>query len=1203
MPIPHPAPPTVPLHARITPAVLVRCALAWLLCLQLAFAAPEPEDFSFADPYFEAMELVKSPSSVITALTQDAQGWLWIGTGEGLFRYDGYRLRKFVHEDANPASLAGNFVTALWPAPDGRLWVGSQSDGISIFDPHSERFTHLQHDPARPETLAGGRIWALQGDAAGGIWIGCNEGLDYVAPAKAAQPDGTPSDLARLRHFKHQANDPNSLIDNRIRSLLLDRQGTLWIGTVSGLQRYSNPPTAAAAGAPAATASGFVRVASDPANPASLAGQNIQALFQAQDGKLWIGTHKQGAAWLEPSAAASASGAPNQLALHWLHPEPQRPDQLAHGWVDWIIEAFPGEIWLATAGGGITIVSSKDGTVLRQLRHDPAIASSLSHDSVKQILRDHSGMLWIGTWGGGLQRYHPAQRAFHVVRHSPLRQNGLSHPDVRSVLELADGRILVGTGGNGIDIIERKRGRIGGWRPEPGRPGGLPDGYIMSLLEMPDGTLWAGTQQAGVARLAAGRGTGSTTGSSTGSTTGSSTGSSNWQVFGTAHGLPAPLVRRLLLTRDGTLWAATVNGAARWDAETERFVPAQQKDGSGLAVDVLALAEDRQGRLWAASDNGLWLKAAGSAHWQVILHQPDQADSLSGNNIHGLLVDAKDQLWVTSTKGMDRLQGWVGQRAVFEHVGSKVGKPADDVGSDIWQDRQGRIWIGAAEQALDPVALRLSRNGLPDIGASWIGAYNASRDGRLMYGGAQGLSIFDPSQFQPWTFQAPIRVTELKIDGRAVPPGAAASGLRLNPDQRNFSIEFSALDFFKPGEIRYRYRLQGYDRDWISTDWEHRLASYGNLWPGRYILHIQGGNSLDQWNGPELSIPIEVLPAFWQRWWFVLLAVLAALGTIRSLHRHRVARLKAQHHEQAEQLRAMVEQRTAQIVTAHNALAEAHTELSGSHQQLATAHQHLQQTQQQLILQEKMAGLGTLTAGIAHEINNPLNFTHVAAQIQRNELAEFEQYVQSLFDAETDPLVKRGFANHFASLNDTVGIMQEGTERIKAIVQDLRAFTRLDEAEKKTVHLSECLSATVNLVRTSWLEQVEFITEFGDDPPCECWPALLNQVFMNLVLNACQAIAAKQQQHGSSAKGHVWLRLLHHPGSLTVQIEDDGIGMSPDLQKRILEPFFTTREVGSGVGMGLAVSYGIIQKHGGTLEITSTAGQGSCFALHLPLAA
>jgi signal transduction histidine kinase len=273
----------------------------------------------------------------------------------------------------------------------------------------------------------------------------------------------------------------------------------------------------------------------------------------------------------------------------------------------------------------------------------------------------------------------------------------------------------------------------------------------------------------------------------------------------------------------------------------------------------------------------------------------------------------------------------------------------------------------------------------------------------------------------------------------------------------------------------------------------------------------------------------------------------------------------------------------------------------------ANAHRQLRENQQQMMLQDKMAGLGTLTAGVAHEINNPTNFLHVAAQNQCEDIAAFRQYLASMIEAEDAPEVVHTIDAHFAKLSSGVSTMLNGTRRIKAIVRDLRSFTRLDEAEKKAVRLSECITSTLNLVRTSWLEKVEFVTEFNDDPEVECWPALLNQVFMNLLVNGCQAIEEKQRQRNApdtasmAQRGQMHLRLLQKKQFMTVEIRDDGIGIAPEVQARIMEPFFTTKEVGSGTGLGLSIAFGIVQKHGGTLNFSSTPGLGSCFRIELPL--
>jgi signal transduction histidine kinase len=260
----------------------------------------------------------------------------------------------------------------------------------------------------------------------------------------------------------------------------------------------------------------------------------------------------------------------------------------------------------------------------------------------------------------------------------------------------------------------------------------------------------------------------------------------------------------------------------------------------------------------------------------------------------------------------------------------------------------------------------------------------------------------------------------------------------------------------------------------------------------------------------------------------------------------------------------------------------------------------LLRTQQHLVLQEKMAGLGTLTAGVAHEINNPTNFVHVAAQNLSVDLAEFEAFLKELVDTDEAPEVLDAFSLRFNKLSGHVKTMLHGTERIKTIVKDLRAFTRSDRAEKTRARMSECLLSTLHLVRSSWQEKVEFTTEFIDDPEIACWPALLNQVFMNLLVNGSQAIAARTTQK-SAEIGRITITMQIKEAELHIDFSDNGVGMTAPVQARVLEPFFTTKDVGDGTGLGLSISYGIILQHDGKLQIDSTPAQGSCFTVILPV--
>jgi len=280
---------------------------------------------------------------------------------------------------------------------------------------------------------------------------------------------------------------------------------------------------------------------------------------------------------------------------------------------------------------------------------------------------------------------------------------------------------------------------------------------------------------------------------------------------------------------------------------------------------------------------------------------------------------------------------------------------------------------------------------------------------------------------------------------------------------------------------------------------------------------------------------------------------------------------------------------------------EADAALQAANQGLAQTLSDLRATQQQLVLQEKMAGLGTLTAGVAHEINNPVNFAHVAAQNLQVDIREFQNFVRELVHADEEPEVLQAFEQRFAALSSHVDTMLNGTQRIKTIVRDLRTFTRQDATEKSAQCVSACLHSTLNLVRAAWLDRVEFSLDIRDDPLLPCWPALLNQVFMNLIVNGCQAIAERQRQFGDTALGHLRITQHREGPKLLIAIADDGIGISPQAQAHVLEPFFTTKAVGEGTGLGLSIAYGIVEKHGGSLSFTSDPGKGSCFTVSLPL--
>lgn len=253
------------------------------------------------------------PAHLCSAIAQDARGFLWFGTQRGLVRYDGYEYRVFRANPADPKSLGGNYVRALLSARDGRLWVGTFSGGLSVFDPQTETFTRFT-------SLAYDRVEGLAEDAGGGIWIATTAGLDRLDPR-----------TRRVQHFTAEA----------ARALLIDRGGTLWVGTRDGLLRRGGKTF----------------------NPVALSGQSVVRLFEDRRGRIWIGTDEHGAAVLDPRTGA----------LHRIAPRPIDPNGLSHYWVYGFAEAVDGELWIATFGGGIDVVDEESLAIIDRLRHDPVL--------------------------------------------------------------------------------------------------------------------------------------------------------------------------------------------------------------------------------------------------------------------------------------------------------------------------------------------------------------------------------------------------------------------------------------------------------------------------------------------------------------------------------------------------------------------------------------------------------------------------------------------------------------------------------------------------------------------------------------------------------------------------------------------------------------------------------------------------------------
>ncbi len=269
--------------------------------------------------------------------------------------------------------------------------------------------------------------------------------------------------------------------------------------------------------------------------------------------------------------------------------------------------------------------------------------------------------------------------------------------------------------------------------------------------------------------------------------------------------------------------------------------------------------------------------------------------------------------------------------------------------------------------------------------------------------------------------------------------------------------------------------------------------------------------------------------------------------------------------------------------------------------ELEEAMYRMKETQAQLVQSEKMAGLGVLLAGVAHEINNPTSYVNNGANNLGARIDKLEEFIYRLAGDEVPPAIRKAIHEKFSPLRTNLEAIQEGTERIKTIVNDLRTFSRLEESEQQIVSIVEGLQATLTLVRANFKHQVEFLTDYRADPLLRCWPAQLNQVFMNLGVNACQAIKSRQKKSMDPFQGQLKVSTFLQGNYFLIRFEDNGCGIPEEIRQHIFEPFYTTKPAGEGTGLGLSITFNIIEQHRGSINVESQVDQGTIFTIYLPI--
>jgi len=762
-----------------------------------------------------------------TSICQDKEGFLWLGTNNGLARYDGYRLTYFNPDTAEQSSPVPLSVFPVTPARSGDLWVGSNGHGLFKFLRDSAKFVQYRPDPLVLQSLDDDIVLAVQEDREGNLWVGTRtHGLDkFDVNAKA---------------FSRVPLAPSAEV---IWDVLVDSRGDVWAGTLdAGLFRID-----AATGA-------IVNYRFDPDDPESLGGNTVWTVFEDREGTIWAGTKGGGLNRYDPEGGRFTR----------FYGTGDFPRDLAGQTITAIAEDDAGRLWLGTSTDGLRMWDRTTGEYVA-CRHDPQDPESLSDNRITSIYQDTSGVLWVGTVRGGLNKCLTGRAKFPHYKRNPADPRSLPLNDVRTLWPDGAGSVWIGTGA-GLDRLDLRSGHVAHHNGRPAGGQASRDAEVLVIKGDSRGRIWVGTASGGLG--------------------GFDPDSGIYTPFrhdpGDANSLSDNRVQALWLdaARPDILWVGTHGGLNRFEIRTGRWTRFfnDPKDAASLSNSIItAITEDGQGFLWVGTRWGLNRLDKLTGRCERYNHRLEDVPgtSISGNIIHCLLEDRDGIIWVGTESGLNRLDPATGAWRYFAERDGLSG----DIVCGILENPAGSLWVSTDRglSRLEPPTGKITNFGTRDglQGDRFNpGACFKGPDGRLYFGGANGFNIVDPAGIGDDPFVPPVAWTAYYEGEAEVKLPQTLSTLRTLTVPHNAPVpvlEFAALAFAAPESNTFAYRLEPRDSRWVPLGTSNRVSLSG-VRPGRYTLRVKAANSDGVWNESGIGIALRMKAPFWRTWWFLLIA-------------------------------------------------------------------------------------------------------------------------------------------------------------------------------------------------------------------------------------------------------------------------------------------------------------------------------------------
>ncbi len=1047
-------------------------------------------------------------------VVQDKLGLMWFGTLGGLNRYDGASLKVYRHDPEDSNSLSHNVARAMIVDQSGVLWIGTWGGGLNQYDREKDAFIRYQNDPDNPHSLSDDIVRTVYEDRDGTIWLGTMGGLNKLD-----------RDSRQFTRYQHDPGDPNSLSNNIVWSIVEDSTGVLWVGTEDGLNRF-DPKTEQ-----------FVHYRHNLDDPASLNHNTVRSIYEDRLGILWLGTE-----------AGLGKLSPERTRITRYQHDATDPQTLSHNIIDSICEDRSGRIWVGTWGGGLNRFDRETET-FTHYRHNTADPYSLSSDSIWHIYEGQQGMLWIAT-EGGINFLDGSAKPFHHYRALPDIPNTLSDNRVNTLYAGQAGIVWVGTNSGGLNKFDRQTERFTQYLHGPSDPINLSNDNLTAVYEDRQGLIWIGTRGMGLIKF--------------------DPDTERTAIYSyddtKPHSLSHDSVVNIYEDRTGTLWIGTYGGGLNaLDRETEQFTRYQHDPADPHTLSnnvVLSVSEDRAGTLWVGTiGGGLNKFNRETGEFTHYLHDPSDPNSLSNDAVMSIYEDRTGTLWIGTARGLNKFDRQ--NNRFSSHYTTNYGLSNDTI-CGILEDEKGELWLSTQKglSRFDPRKESFRNytvsDGLQSDTFFLYSAPSKSRSGEMFFGGSNGFNAFYPNEIVDNLTPPPVLITDFQLSNKPVPIGADSvlkksildiNNLVLSYRDRVFSFEFVALNYRAPAQNRYRYRMEGFEKEWNEVDSTRRFATYTNLDPGDYVFRVIASNNDGIWNEEGASIRISVTPPWWETMWFRISMIVMAIALLAGVFRWRVSAIEAR----SRKLEVQVMDRTR--------------ELQEAKEDAETANR----------------AKSMFLANMSHELRTAL---HAILGFSR-------------FLTRNSGLDK--------GQQESLDIINRSGEHLLGMIDDILSLSRIEagriELKPAPFDVTQMLQDVGQMMKSrAEGKGLRFTLELDSAlaPYMQGDVGKLRQVLINLLGNAVKF----------TEKGKVWLRARTQPIAdpdmvlFQFEVQDTGPGIPQDSLDDVFESFVRfdhARNIERGTGLGLAISKSLVDMMNGDITIESEPGRGSLFKVMIPL--